>query len=86
MSKIFLLAVFLCTGFFNLLFAQELQITGVVKSKSTGGGLVGATVQVKGSKSAATTDADGNFTVKIPNALVVDVCCSVKTTVPVGVP
>lgn len=68
MSKIFLLAVFLCTGFFNLLFAQELQVTGVVKSKSTGGGLAGATVQVKGSKSAATTDADGNFTVKIPKA------------------
>lgn len=68
MSKIVLLAVFLCTGFLNLVFAQDLQLTGVVKSKTTGSGLAGATVQVKGSKSAATTDADGNFTVKIPKA------------------
>ena len=60
-------AVFLLTGILNLAFAQSLSLTGTVINKS-GDLLAGATVQVKGSKSGTSTNAQGAFTINVPKA------------------
>ena len=59
-------AAFLLCGIFNFSFAQELQVTGKIKSKATGDPLSGATIQAKGSKEVAVTDLQGNFSIKVP--------------------
>jgi TonB-linked SusC/RagA family outer membrane protein len=46
--------------------AQTRQLTGTVTSSSTGLPLEGATVGVKGSNDAATTDGAGNFKISVP--------------------
>jgi TonB-linked SusC/RagA family outer membrane protein len=56
--------------FFQILFfaasAQNRTVTGNVSSKSTNQSLSGATVSVKGGKTATTTDNSGNFTLSVP--------------------
>ena len=56
--------------FFQVLFfaasAQNRTVTGNVSSKSTNQSLSGATVSVKGGKTATTTDNSGNFTLSVP--------------------
>ncbi|WP_431211528.1 carboxypeptidase-like regulatory domain-containing protein [Puia sp. P3] len=56
--------------FFQILFftatAQNRTLTGTVSSKANGQSLGGATVSVKGTKIATTTDNSGNFTLSIP--------------------
>jgi len=56
--------------FFQILFfaasAQNHTLTGNVSSKSTNQPLSGATVSVKGDKTATTTDNSGNFTLSVP--------------------
>src|ERR1700755_881259 len=56
--------------FFQILFftatAQNRTITGTVSSKANGQFLGGATVSVKGSRIATTTDNSGSFTLSIP--------------------
>ncbi len=47
-------------------FAQELQISGKVSSKSTGEILVGASVKVKESTTGVSTDAKGNYSLSVP--------------------
>ncbi len=54
-------AVFLMAGFFNLAFTQDLQVGGTVKNKTTGDPLIGATIQVRGSKNITSTDKEGSF-------------------------
>ena len=58
--------------FFQIIFftasAQNRTITGTVISKSGGQALSGATVSVKGTGGATTTDPSGNFTIAVPNA------------------
>ena len=44
-------------------FAQSMTVTGVVKD-NTGFGVIGASVQVKGTNKGAITDLDGNFTLQ----------------------
>ena len=55
--------------FFQILFftvsAQNRTVTGTVFSKSTGQPLPGATVLIKGTRSAATTDNSGNFSINV---------------------
>lgn len=55
----------LCVTFTQLAFSQTKVITGKV-SDDKGNPLPGATVAVKGSKSAASTGADGTFTLNAP--------------------
>jgi len=45
----------------------ERTINGIVKDESTGEPLIGATVWVKGTQIGAITDADGNFTLSVPD-------------------
>lgn len=56
--------------FFQVLFfaasAQNHTLTGNVSSKSTNQPLSGATVSVKGGRTATTTDNSGNFTLSVP--------------------
>lgn len=47
---------------------QNLPVTGTVTNKQNGEPLLGATVQIKDSKSSATTDAQGRFTIMVPKA------------------
>src|SRR5215208_51459 len=68
-----LLTVFLATLSFTISFAQTRKITGTVTDDKQLP-LVGATVTVKGTKVATTTDAIGKFTINVPangNTLVI---------------
>ena len=58
-------AVLLFFGAFNFAFAQAFQVTGKVKSKSTGDALSGATVTIKGTTTVVTTDLMGSFSIKV---------------------
>ncbi|RYY70482.1 MAG: TonB-dependent receptor, partial [Chitinophagaceae bacterium] len=59
-------AVFLLCSIFNHAFSQNLQVTGKVTKKATGGGLAGASVVVRGGGVATRTDESGNFSLSIP--------------------
>lgn len=61
-SRILLLIILMLTGF--SLFAQNYQLSGVVKDHSTGKGLPGATVQLAGTNTGTSTDAEGKFEIK----------------------
>ena len=65
--------LFLCTFFmlqcmFNYALAQGLQVSGRVTSTATGEPLAGATISVKGSTLATTTNEEGNYTITVPRA------------------
>jgi len=49
-------------------FAQTLQVSGRVTSAATNEPLVGASVTVKGSTTATTTDAQGKYSITVPKA------------------
>jgi len=72
-SLLRLLAVLIAVLSFTISFAQNRKITGTVTDDKQAP-LVGATVSVKGTKIATTTDAVGKFTLNVPsngNTLVV---------------
>lgn len=52
----------------HLLFAQQRTITGQVTDPASGHPVNGATVAVRGSTIATETNAEGNFTITVPNA------------------
>jgi TonB-linked SusC/RagA family outer membrane protein len=54
----------------RLLSAQNLTISGQVKSISDGLGIPGVSVSLKGGKGIATTDSNGNYTVNVPSSSV----------------
>src|ERR1041385_7413967 len=60
------LVVLVLQALFLPVMAQDIVVTGKVSGK-TGEPLIGATVSVKGTNVAATTDAGGNFTIHVPN-------------------
>jgi TonB-linked SusC/RagA family outer membrane protein len=60
------LVVLVLQALFLPVIAQDLVVTGKVNGK-TGEPLPGATVSVKGTNVASTTDAGGNFTIHVPN-------------------
>jgi TonB-dependent starch-binding outer membrane protein SusC len=67
------LLLILCTFTFLLSFSQEKIITGVVSDQS-GNPLSGATVSVKGTKTAVTSATNGTFKISVPsdvNALII---------------
>ena len=45
----------------------NIEVTGTIKDVSTGKPLVGATVKLKGSNKATTTDENGNFAIQVPD-------------------
>src|ERR1700760_1959400 len=52
------------------LLAQTRPVTGKITSSDSGSALNGATVRVKGTSTAVSSDADGNFTINVaPNAI-----------------
>ncbi|MDT7831572.1 SusC/RagA family TonB-linked outer membrane protein [Flavobacteriaceae bacterium S356] len=59
--KLLLTGILLCFSF--TVFAQQ-TLKGVVKDKTTGEGLPGVTVVVKGTNNGTSTDFDGNFELK----------------------
>jgi TonB-dependent starch-binding outer membrane protein SusC len=65
-SLLRLLAVLVAVLSFTISFAQNRKITGTVTDDKQAP-LVGATVSVKGTKVATTTDAIGKFTINVPS-------------------
>ncbi len=57
-------ALLLIFSAFQSAIAQDLQISGSVKSKSSGEALIGATINLKGTNKVVTTDQQGNFSIK----------------------
>src|SRR5579859_5787942 len=55
--------LFICSG----LFAQT-EVTGRIVSNTDKQPILGVTVQVRGSRTAVQSDADGRFSIKIPSA------------------
>jgi len=49
-------------------FAQTLQVSGRILSSANNEPLAGASVSVKGTNTATTTDAQGNYTISVPKA------------------
>ena len=63
-----LLLLLLLTGnSFAVPALQGVQITGTVTSAEDGGGLPGVSVVVKGTQLGAITDADGRYSLSVPN-------------------
>lgn len=70
LKKTIFLRLFLCSFllfFINVIFAQEKQISGKVTDASTGKPVANTTVTLRGSKVATATNADGNFSISVPN-------------------
>src|SRR5262245_30259916 len=67
-----LFSIFLLVGLVGRAWSQNIQVTGKVTRKSTGEPLSGATVSVKGTTTATTTNDTGSFTISIkPGATLV---------------
>jgi TonB-linked SusC/RagA family outer membrane protein len=64
MKKIFLLACFLVAA--NMLWAQDITVSGTVTSSEDGSPVPGANVVVAGTTNGTITDVDGNFTITAP--------------------
>jgi hypothetical protein len=80
-----LLALFVFTGF-SALMAQTRTITGTVTSQEDGLAVPGASVTVKGTTLGAQTDADGFYSLTVPQnaeTLVVNFIGMKKTEVPI---
>ena len=52
----------------NSLLAQNRQVTGTILSQETKLPVTGATVTVKGTNTAVTTDAQGKFSISVPSS------------------
>ena len=61
-----LLALLVALPFLGLAQTDTKEITGVIKD-AKGNGIPGATVKLRGTSGAVTTDANGKFTIKVPN-------------------
>ncbi|MDX2302811.1 MAG: TonB-dependent receptor [Microscillaceae bacterium] len=66
---------------------NDREITGKVSDAKTGEPLAGATIQVKGTTKGTVTDADGTFTLSVPEnaeVLIVSFLGYLKTEIPLG--
>ena len=62
--------MFFAVGY--IAYAQNIAVSGTVTDASTGEGVPFASIQVKGTMTGASTDADGNYTITVPrNAVLV---------------
>ncbi|MBF9238242.1 SusC/RagA family TonB-linked outer membrane protein [Hymenobacter sp. BT683] len=66
MKKLLCMVMLLMTGLLQQVYAQERSLTGRVTDRTSGQGLPGATVLVKGTTIGASTNADGSFTLSVP--------------------
>ncbi|RNI32895.1 SusC/RagA family TonB-linked outer membrane protein [Rufibacter immobilis] len=66
MKKILLLSLLLLSVFLNEAMAQTKTITGRVTDATTGEGMPGVTVQLKGTSTAAPTDVNGGYSIAVP--------------------
>ena len=62
----FVVVLLVLQALFSPVLAQDMVVTGKVDTK-TGEPIVGATIAVKGTNLGTTTDAAGNFSLKVPN-------------------
>ena len=60
------MVMLLMTGLLQQVYAQNRSLSGRVTDRSTGQGLPGATVLVKGTTVGASTNADGSFSLSVP--------------------
>ncbi len=60
------MVMLLMTGLLQQVYAQDRSLSGRVTDRSTGQGLPGATVLVKGTTVGASTNADGSFSLSVP--------------------
>lgn len=65
-TKLLLCSILFILGTGSLT-AQNLSVSGKVISKTTNEPLSGATISVKGTSMATTTDASGNYVISVPN-------------------
>lgn len=65
MKKIGLLLALLVFAGINILYAQNMRVTGTVTSAEDGTGIPGATVKVKGGTTGVVTDADGKYSISV---------------------
>ena len=63
--KLFFLAMSMLVS--SLAFGQNMTVTGVVKDSSTGEGVPFASLQVKGTMTGTSSDADGYYTIAVPS-------------------
>ncbi|MBC3540339.1 SusC/RagA family TonB-linked outer membrane protein [Rufibacter sediminis] len=66
MKKILLLSLFLLSVLLNEAMAQSKTISGRVTDATTGEGMPGVTVQLKGTSTASPTDANGSYSLTVP--------------------
>ena len=76
-KRLIALLLMMTTVFSISAFAQERVVTGKVTDSKDGTPLQGVTIQVKGSKNAAQTNADGSFKVKVDGSDAVLVISSI---------
>lgn len=62
----FLSAVFLIGSIFQFAFGQSFSVSGKVTGKQSGNALSGVTINVKGTKTSAQTNATGDFSITVP--------------------
>jgi TonB-dependent starch-binding outer membrane protein SusC len=65
-QKLLFLCLFFCLGLFSTVLAQERTVTGKVTDKSTGDGIPGVSVFVKGTTSGTITDVSGSYRINVP--------------------
>ena len=63
--KMFLLAVTMLVS--SMAFGQDLTVTGIVKDSSTGEGVPFASLQIKGTMTGTSSDADGYYSISVPS-------------------
>ena len=67
MKKQLLMTFLIIFSFCVNLFAQDRKVTGKVTSAEDGSGLPGVSVSLKGSNKGATSDANGNYSISVPD-------------------
>ena len=67
MKKIKVFLTVLAMAVTTLGFAQNITVTGTVKDASTGEGIPFAAIQIQGTTTGASTDADGNYSISTPS-------------------
>ena len=67
MKKIKLFFLVLTMLVSSLAYGQDLTVTGIVKDSSTGEGVPFASLQVKGTMTGTSSDADGYYTISVPS-------------------
>jgi len=66
MRKVKLLFTVLALAISASVFAQDIEVKGVVSDGSTGEGIPFASLQIKGTMAGVNADADGNYSIQVP--------------------